>query len=61
MIWKKTRRLFLVISSGSCLWLSCPSGTNRLVAQAVQPVLTQLFTDIATALTDGLIGDDGNP
>jgi hypothetical protein len=43
------------------LWLSCPSGTDLFLASTLQPVLAQVFSELAAALTDRLLDATETP
>ncbi len=51
----KLRKALVLQVPGCLLWVSCPSGTFRFLAPAVQPALAQVFSELADALTASLV------
>lgn len=49
------RRWAVWLAPGCMLWLSCPSGTGQFLAPVIQPILGQVFSDIATAISQNIV------
>lgn len=58
---KRWRKVLLMMTPGVCLWLSCPSGVGQFLAPIIQPVIGQVFSDIATEFTSQLLGQTTTP
>lgn len=55
---RRFRKWIFWAAPGCLLWLSCPTGTGQFLAPILQPVISQLLTEFASALTDELLGAD---
>ena len=53
---RKLRKALFLLAPGCLLWAGCPSGTFRFLAPTIQPALAQVFNELATVLTDSLLG-----
>ena len=49
------RKAVIWLAPGCMLWLSCPAGTGTFLAPIVQPIIGQVLSDFATALTQDLL------
>lgn len=49
------RKALIWLAPGCLLGLSCPSGTGAFLAPIVQPVIGQVLSEVADALTDNLL------
>jgi len=49
------RKVIVWLAPGCMLWLSCPAGTGQFLAPIIQPILGQVLSDIATALTQTVV------
>ncbi len=58
---KSLRRWLIWMMPGCLLWQSCPSGTGPFLAATLQPVLAQVFSELAAALTDQLLAGTETP
>ena len=52
---RKMRRLVLWLAPGGMLWLSCPGGTGQFLAPVIQPIVSQVLSDIAGAITQNIL------
>jgi hypothetical protein len=52
---RRMRRLMLWLAPGTMLWLSCPAGTGQFLAPVVQPIVSQVLSDIAGAITQNIL------
>ncbi len=55
------RKVLILIAPGCLLWTSCPSGTLKFLAPALHPALAQVFSEVAGAISDSLLGQGTQP
>jgi hypothetical protein len=54
---RRIRRTLIWLAPGGLLWLSCPAGTLQFLAPIIQPIIGQVLSEFAAALTDDLLHD----
>lgn len=55
------RKAVCWLAPGCLLWLSCPSGTGPFLAPIIQPILGQVLSDIASAVTRNVLDQIESP